>query len=57
MLVKTAHVVDYRFVVAFVMWFTATAWIADDIATSLYGLAVAFIRTAATTSPSLFAGF
>lgn len=55
MLVKAVHTLDYRLVIATVMWFVTTAWIADDIATSLHGLAVAFIRAAA--SPSLLTGF
>jgi hypothetical protein len=54
MLVKTVHALDYRLVVAIVVWFAATTWIADDIFTALHGLAVAFIQTA--VSPPL-AGF
>ena len=50
MLVRTVHAVDYRLVIAFVVWFTTTAWVADDIATSLQSVAAAFIRTATSSS-------
>jgi len=48
MLVKTVHALDYRLVVAIVVWLAATAWLADDIFTALHGLAVALIQAAAS---------
>jgi len=48
MLVKTVHALDYRLGVAIVVWFAATAWMADDIFTILHGLAVSLIQTAAS---------
>jgi hypothetical protein len=49
MLVKTVHALDYRLVAAIAVWFGATVWMADDIFTTLHGLAVALIQTAASS--------